>query len=252
MISREGSLYFWRQMETTTHTVLQRVGVAESPQQLALSGACDQDIMEINDGSSLTDEILEQPRYQSLRSLVIRDNPNVTSLKHLPHLEELDISGRCGVGDAGIQGCISLKRLNADDNPRITTANHLVSLETLHAAGVCGIGDAGIQGCLDLRVLIIDDNSKITSANHLSKLEVLHAGGGCGLDDAGIRDCVRLRVIWVPRNHKITDLDLLRQEKELRAQGVAMGLPPAEVDAYVRKNILVPLLALRSTDPQCY
>src|SRR5690606_1083909 len=88
----------------------------------------------------LTDGILRHQWFANLRELCVSGNPRVTDLNHLTGLRVLDISGECGVGDAGIKGCHRLEKLNASDNPNVTDLNHLSCLRVLDISLECGVG----------------------------------------------------------------------------------------------------------------
>ena len=175
---------------------------------------CDYGIITELDGRRLTDQILRQPKFRNLRILKIRDNRQITSVSHLTKLEELDISSYyCRVDQAGITGCLRLKKLNIDGNHWISSVNHLTELEELIATReCCGVDQAGIAGCLRLKKLIAHYNPKITSVNHLPELEDLYAVPGSGFSQEGIQ-CPTLRKLSVHNNRRIFTLSDIRPSR---------------------------------------
>ena len=86
-------------------------------------------------GSQLTDEILLDEKYKNVTYLDITDNPNVTTLNHLPNLKVLNISGNCGVDENGIVMCTNIESLNIRGNTRIkdlSKIDHLTNIKVLH------------------------------------------------------------------------------------------------------------------------
>ena len=175
---------------------------------------CDYGIIVELDDRRLTDQILRQPKFRNLRILKIRNNRQITSVSHLTKLEELDISSYyCRVDQAGITGCLRLKKLNIDGNHWISSVNHLTELEELIATReCCGVDQAGIAGCLRLKKLIAHYNPKITSVNHLPELEDLYAVPGSGFSQEGIQ-CPTLRKLSVHNNRRIFTLSDIRPSR---------------------------------------
>jgi hypothetical protein len=99
-------------------------------------------------------------------------------------LIEIDISGDCGVNDAGIcklssstnsrEAVENLRIINASYNPKITNLNRFKKLTEINICGYrCGVNDAGIcellsstksRGAVEnLLIINANNNSKITN-----------------------------------------------------------------------------------------
>lgn len=135
-----------------------------------------------------------------LRVLRACDAVGITNVDHLPELEELDISGDCGVADVG--RCFGVRSLRIGDNLRITALPS--GLRRLWADGDC---DVDLTDCPHLEFLDVGMNPLIDDVNHLGDLQTLYAcGRRCALGDKGIEKIrSRLKDLWHLDNDKITE-----------------------------------------------
>jgi hypothetical protein len=165
----------------------------------------------------MTQEIITQKKYDSLRILKIVDNTDIYDISFLKNsLSELDCSGRNSlISQCNIDGLTKLCKLIARDNTKIYNVNHLAdTLIKLDCSSGCGINQEGIMNLKKIQLLNTSFNPKIRSVNHLDSLIELYSY--CyGLDQEGIKDLTNLKVLNVTNNRRITSVNHLSKLIEL-------------------------------------
>ena len=77
-------------------------------------------------GFKITQEIIQQKKFNKLQKLNAGYNSKITNVNHLRNtLTELDCRWDCGIDQMGISDLLKLQKLNATNNVRITDVNHL-------------------------------------------------------------------------------------------------------------------------------
>lgn len=164
---------------------------------------------------NLTDAILSQDKYRHLEILDASFNKDITTVKHLLYLKELDCCGApvefgipCGgINQKAINELHGLKKLYAKNNPTINSVNHLKKLTLLDCRGTCGIDQHGISELSNLTILNANNNKKITSINHLKKLTHLRCRHNCGINQNGISLITTLKILDAGDNRKIVSVN---------------------------------------------
>ena len=104
--------------------------------------------------SNITQEIIEQNKFNKLRELNILNNIKIYNINFLKFtLEKLDASGeKCRITQKGIQQLIKLKYLNVSDNKNIKSINFVKDIEELNASIYeCGITQEEIEQLTKLK-----------------------------------------------------------------------------------------------------
>ena len=175
--------------------------------------------------SQITQNILQQKKFDQLRCLNVWNNKKITSVNHLKDtLLELDCSCVCGIRQEGINDLRKLQKLNVFCNNNITNVNHLKdTLIELYCGGSCGIRQKGINELRNLQKLYTWNNKKITNVNHLKDtLLELDCGydcgynnnryddNSCGMRQEGINELRKLLKLDAGNNEKITNVNHLK------------------------------------------
>jgi len=109
----------------------------------------------------MTQEIIMQKKYNSLKYLDISNNSKIYSINHLKSLIKLDCGWNSGIDQEGIKDLTNLQILYASWNEKIYSVNHLKSLITLHCRGDSGVDQEGIKDLNNLQILYADYNKKM-------------------------------------------------------------------------------------------
>ena len=119
----------------------------------------------------LTDKILEQNIFDQLIEINVNCNPKITNLNvFYQTLQNINISGYCGVNDTGIKDCLNLIEINASNNWKIKNLNKFSkTLQIIDVGWNCGVDDNGIRDCLKLIEINFSGNRKIKDLNKFNQ-----------------------------------------------------------------------------------
>lgn len=164
----------------------------------------------------LSQDIIEQPKYQYLVKLYCRNNDKIRCLNHLIYLEKLDCSGtRTILDQEGIKKLVRMKELDTGDNFGIYNVNHMKDLESLDCYWKSSVDQDGIKELKNIKYLRVSLNSRIHNVNHLTKLERLICRKGSGINQEGIKNSYNLKYLDCIKNHKIRYVDHIKKLKLL-------------------------------------
>lgn len=146
--------------------------------------------------------------YTNLKVLNIEYCRRITNINCLINLEELNISGSCGVSDSGIAN-LNLKKIIVRKNTKITNISHMTNLEYIDIS-YTNIDNNGIKN-LNPSYLNLENNKTITNINHMTNLKYLYLTDTI-INNDGIRNINPIELfnnIYIDKFNHMTNLKYL-------------------------------------------